>query len=69
MGLSAKLKVVPVVPSRDGHRRNRNQTSEVTEGDEAELCESLNIVAFFGMYNCNNFVGERDRANRPVMAE
>ena len=69
MGLTAKLKVVPVVPSRDGRHPNRNQTSGVTEGDEAGLCESLSIVACFEMYNCNNFFDEHDRANRPVMVD
>jgi len=69
MGLRAKLKVVPVVPSRDDRHQNHNQTSEVTEGDEAGLCESLSIVACFEMYNCNNFFGERDRVNLIVVAE
>ena len=60
---------MPKVPSRGGHRQNRNQTSEVTGGDEAGLCESLSIVACFEMYNCNNFVGRRDRVNSIVVAE
>ena len=60
---------MPKVPSRGGHRRTRNQTSEVTEGDGAELCESSSIVACSEMYNCNNFFGERDLANSIVLAE